>query len=71
LNRCLYRIYASYVMDEYKRTCLELRAGGGEKGLGADDRFGSLQAIVTPPEEVRPMNAVSTWVLPLPVTAGD
>ena len=24
----------------------------------------------TPPEEVRPMNAVSMWVLPLPVTAG-
>jgi hypothetical protein len=29
-----------------------------------------LQLPVTPPEEVRPMNAVSTWVLPLPVTAG-
>jgi hypothetical protein len=30
-----------------------------------------LQWTVTPPEEVRPMNAVSMWVLPLPVTAGD
>jgi hypothetical protein len=25
---------------------------------------------VTPPEEVRPMNAVSTWALSLSVTAG-
>jgi hypothetical protein len=25
--------------------------------------------VVTPPEEVKPMNAVVTWVLPLPVTA--
>jgi hypothetical protein len=31
---------------------------------------GSLQLTVTPPEEVSPMNAVSMWVLPLPVTAG-
>jgi hypothetical protein len=29
-----------------------------------------LQLTVTPPEEVRPMNAVSMWVLPLPVTVG-
>jgi hypothetical protein len=34
---------------------------------GAD----SLRSTVTPPEEVRPMNAVSLWVLPLAVTAGD
>jgi len=26
--------------------------------------------IVTSPEEVRPMNAVSMWVLPLSVTPG-
>jgi hypothetical protein len=31
----------------------------------------AFQSTVTPPKEVRPMNAVSTWVLPLPVTAGD
>jgi hypothetical protein len=45
------------------------RAGKGLKGIiiGA----GSFLSTVTPPEEVRPMNAVSTWVLPLPVTAGD
>jgi hypothetical protein len=30
-----------------------------------------LHWTATPPEEVRPMNAVSMWVLPLPVTAGD
>ncbi|GDY68905.1 hypothetical protein SM007_28310 [Streptomyces avermitilis] len=30
----------------------------------------SLQWTATPPEEVRPMNAVSMWVLPLPVTVG-
>jgi hypothetical protein len=42
------------------------------KRVGPDDaRACSFQATVTPPEEVRPMNAVSTWVLPLPVTAGD
>jgi hypothetical protein len=32
---------------------------------------GSLQSAVIPSEEVRPMNAVSMWVLPLPVTVGD
>ncbi|MET7451469.1 alpha-N-acetylglucosaminidase TIM-barrel domain-containing protein [Streptomyces sp. NPDC005574] len=38
----------------------------------SDDRGGwYFQSTVTPPEEVRPMNAVSTWVLPLPITAGD
>jgi len=38
---------------------------------GRDDaRACSLQLTVTPPEEVRPMNAVSMWVLPLPVTVG-
>jgi hypothetical protein len=30
----------------------------------------AVQPTVTPPEEVRPMNAVSMWVLPLAVTAG-
>jgi hypothetical protein len=39
--------------------------------IGRDDaRACSLQLPVTPPEEVRPMNAVSMWVLPLPVTVG-
>jgi len=42
-----------------------------ERGLKPDDRAGSFRSTVTPPEEVRPMNAVSTWVLPLAVTAGD
>jgi hypothetical protein len=38
---------------------------------GRDDaRPCSLQLIVTPPKEVRPMNAVSMLVLPLPVTVG-
>ncbi|EOY52553.1 hypothetical protein SLI_7854 [Streptomyces lividans 1326] len=42
------------------------------KGIGrAEHRTCSLHPTVTPPEEVRPMNAVSTWVLPLPVMAGD
>jgi hypothetical protein len=36
-----------------------------------DDHSDSFQPTVTPPEEVRPMNAVSTWVLPLAVTTGD
>ncbi|EHN74788.1 hypothetical protein ADL35_10925 [Streptomyces sp. NRRL WC-3753] len=36
-----------------------------------DMRACSFRRTVTPPEEVRPMNAVSTWVLPLPVMAGD
>jgi hypothetical protein len=41
------------------------------KGTGRDDaRACSLQLTVTPPEEVRPMNAISMWVLPLPVTVG-
>jgi hypothetical protein len=31
---------------------------------------GSLQSTVTPSEEVRPMNAVSMWVLSLAVTVG-
>ncbi|TQS07618.1 hypothetical protein FLW53_31450 [Microbispora sp. SCL1-1] len=44
------------------------RAG---KRIGRDrDRACSVPSTVTPPEEVRPMNAVSMWVLPLPVTAG-
>jgi hypothetical protein len=40
-----------------------VRAGKwlGEAALG----FGSVLEAVTPPEEVRPMNAVRTWVLPL------
>jgi hypothetical protein len=46
-------------------------SAGREKGWRDDDRAGSLRLTVTPSEEVRPMNAVSTWVLPLFVTAGD
>jgi hypothetical protein len=39
--------------------------------IGRDDaRACSLQSTATPPEEVRPMNAVSKWVLPLSVTVG-
>ncbi|MBB4679381.1 hypothetical protein HNR67_005499 [Crossiella cryophila] len=30
----------------------------------------SLRLIVTPPEEVRPMNAATLWVLRLPVMVG-
>jgi hypothetical protein len=30
----------------------------------------SLRWTVTPPKEVRPMNAVAMWVLPSPVTVG-
>jgi hypothetical protein len=41
-----------------------------EKGWAGSHRAGSLQPTVTPSEEVRPMNAVSMWVLPLAVTAG-
>jgi hypothetical protein len=40
------------------------------KDWTGDARACSLQSTVTPPEEVRPMNAVSMWVLHLPVTAG-
>ncbi|MET9476836.1 hypothetical protein ACFYWN_43820 [Streptomyces sp. NPDC002917] len=42
------------------------KRGGRDRG-----RAGNFQSTATPPEEVRPMNAVSMWVLPLPVTAGD
>ncbi|WP_245789844.1 AAA family ATPase [Streptosporangium canum] len=46
-------------------------AGTG-KGLdGMTLGLVTCRLTVTPPEEVRPMNAVSMWVLPLPVTAGD
>jgi hypothetical protein len=31
----------------------------------------AFQSPVTPPKEVRPMNALPTWVLPPSVTAGD
>ena len=41
-----------------------------EKGWSVSRRAGSLQSTVTPSEEVRPMNAVSMWVLSLPVTVG-
>ena len=41
-----------------------------EKGWSGSRRAGSLQSTVTPSEEVRPMNAVSMWVLSLPVTVG-
>jgi hypothetical protein len=40
------------------------------KGWPVSRRAGSLQSTVTPSEEVRPMNAVSMWVLSFPVTAG-
>jgi hypothetical protein len=43
----------------------------GKRVGGMEDRSDSFQSTVTPPEEVRPMNAVSMWVLPLAVTAGD
>jgi hypothetical protein len=33
-------------------------------------RVGNVPEAVTPREEVRPMNAVRTWVLPLVVTVG-
>jgi hypothetical protein len=43
----------------------------GEERVGRDaDRSCSVLVTVTGREEVRPMNAVSTWVLPLFVTAG-
>lgn len=43
----------------------------GREWSGRDGaRACSLLVPVTPPEEVSPMNAVSMWVLPLPVTAG-
>jgi hypothetical protein len=43
----------------------------GEKMVGRDDaRAGSVRATVTSREEVRPMNAVSMWVLSLVVTVG-
>ncbi|KMS87610.1 hypothetical protein ACZ91_30550 [Streptomyces regensis] len=45
--------------------------GSQDKTTGrADDQSDSFQLPVTSPEEVRPMNAVSLWVLPLPVTVG-
>jgi hypothetical protein len=34
-------------------------------------RVDNVPEAVMPREEVRPMNAVRTWVLPLVVTAGD
>jgi len=40
---------------------------GGPGGV----RACSLPGTVTPPEEVRPVNAVAMWVLPLSVMAGD
>jgi hypothetical protein len=42
-----------------------------EKGWAGSYLAGSLQSTVTPSEEVRPMNAVSMWVLPLPSRSGD
>jgi hypothetical protein len=43
----------------------------GRKMVGRDDvRVDSVRETVTPREEVRPMNAVRMWVLPLVVTVG-
>lgn len=43
-----------------------------EKGGGRDrDRAAGFQSTAIPSEEVRRMNAVSMWVLPLAFTAGD
>jgi hypothetical protein len=43
----------------------------GKRVWRDDDRSDSFQPTVTPPGEVRPMNVVSMWVLPLAVTTGD
>jgi hypothetical protein len=59
------------------RRCPRLELPGvvitwaGKRVWRDDDRAGSFQPTVTPPGEVRPMNAVSVWVLPLAVTTGD
>jgi hypothetical protein len=43
---------------------------GDQRNGRGDARACSLQWTATSPEEVRPMNAVSMWVLPVPVTVG-
>jgi hypothetical protein len=42
----------------------------GDKGLAGMTFVGSVRGTVTGREEVRPMNAVSKWVLPLFITVG-
>jgi NAD(P)-dependent dehydrogenase (short-subunit alcohol dehydrogenase family) len=50
------------------RAVFHLAAHVAGKRIGRDDaRACSLQATVEPAEEVRPMNAVWMWVLPLPL----
>lgn len=48
-------------------SCLAVPAGDWTRCC----RGRYLTADVTLPEEVRPMNAVTLWVLPLAVTVGD
>jgi hypothetical protein len=42
----------------------------GKYGWADDSPAGIVPATVTPHEEVRPMKAVRTWVLPLAVMVG-
>ncbi len=42
-----------------------------EMGLGGRRPADSVRFTVTSSEEVRPMNAVTVWVLPLFTTVGD
>jgi hypothetical protein len=42
-----------------------------KKELGGRRPTGNVRLAVTPTGEVRPMNAVSVWVLPVGIMAGD
>jgi hypothetical protein len=46
-------------------------AGRRENELGGRRPAGNVRDAMTPTEEVRPMNAVTVWVLPVGIMAGD
>ncbi len=47
------------------------RRSSQENPLVLSAPAGSMRNAVTPIQEVRPMNAVTMWVLPFSVTVGD